>query len=171
MTDDEKTLAPDNGVPAQIGAMSDEAKMKETQRELLFGDLRSNMNVSQTKNIIQKNVPERWQSSVFHCIWFFSTTLPDVAQQLLQYVETNNIDGYMQLAYGSISEAIKLRLLKTYHINGTTATPGKQQIEDMIEDIQDKKELADSMKPYIRWSGPTVAVWLLPVDWIDINNI
>ena len=154
--------------------ISEADTMEKTQREVIFGVLRSNMDIHHARDIIQKNVPERQQDNVFHCIWFFSTTLPDVGEQLLKLVEQKDLEWYIDLAYKSIYAAIDVRMDKTYHDKWNTTTPWKQDIQEMIVDIQDKKSMVDTIKvqtwTYIRWNGPTVALWLLPTERIDIHE-
>lgn len=171
MREDEELLGLTPDVDKTLSA---EDKLKKTEREQLFGALRSNMDISHARDIVKRNIPEKWQSNVFHCIWFFSTTLPDVATQLLKYVEGQNEESYLDLAYDKIYEAIRIRLQKTYHEIWTTAAPWKHDIEAMIGNIQDKKHMIDIIRAqtwkYVRWNGPTVILWLLPTEWIDIHD-
>ena len=154
--------------------ISEEDNLKKTQRELMFGVLKSNMDIHHARDIIKKNIPEKHQDNVFHCIWFFSTTLPDVAEQLLNLVEQKDVEWYIDLAYKSIYPAIDVRIDKTHHDTWNAATPGKQNFQEMIVHIEDKKIIVDKMKTqtwvYIRWNGPTVALWLLPTERIDVHE-
>ncbi|MEI7563545.1 MAG: hypothetical protein WCJ39_08170 [bacterium] len=98
MKDGEKDLGINTILNPNTGEnLSDEEKLLKTQRELMFGVLRSSMDIHQVKDIIQKNVPEKRQENVLHCIGFFSTTLPDIAEQLLRCVEGKNLEKYVDL--------------------------------------------------------------------------
>jgi len=175
MSDNQEVGNSDNVLNLGLeGDISEEEKLLKTQKELLFGSLKANIDVNHVKDIIRRNIPEKRQGNVFHCIWFFSTTLPDVGEQLLKCVEENKLEEYIDLAYKNIYQAIDMRIDKTYHDKWNMNTPWKQDIKEMIIHIQDKKKMVDNIKAqtwaYIRWNGPTVALWLLPTQWIDIQE-
>jgi hypothetical protein len=49
--------------------------------------------------------------------------MPNIAKQLLKYVEQNDIKSFVELVYQNIYQAIDARLKTTYHDVGNAENP------------------------------------------------
>jgi hypothetical protein len=144
-------------------------QMIETRKENILNSV--NMDIVPIRDIIRKNIVDQYyQNRVFRCIWFFYTTMPNIAKQLLKYVEQNDIKSFVELVYQNIYQAIDARLKTTYHDVGNAENPWKEDIKRWIWFVDDaKNDISTDINWWSRLDTPPILVWALPTERMDIR--
>jgi hypothetical protein len=144
-----------------------EALKHDEQAMALFQSLHDE--VGAIKDLIKEKIPsQQHRSFVLTTIWFFATTKPEIARELVAHLQKWDIQQFTYLVYQHIFDALELRK-QHLKIEGVWSPNnlGKADIDDLIPKIRMLEKLVNPNK--ISWSTvPTVPTWLVPTDRIYI---
>jgi len=150
-----------NRVPAH------EVIKDDAEAMVLFQSLHAE--VDGIKNLIKEIIPtQQHRSFILTTIWFFATTNPKIAHELVAYLQKWDIEKFTYLVYQHIFDALELR---KQHLkiegHGSPGNPGKADIDDLKRKICMLQELVNPDN--ISWvTVPTVDRGLVPTERINI---
>lgn len=129
----------------------------------LFTSLHEDVN--NIKKLIQEKVPKN-QGFVLTTIWFFATVKPQIAHELISYIQSWEVEKFTYLVYQHIYDALEER---KNHLK--VDDPNRAQIDKAISGTRKLENMMLESKQISRSDIPSAPACLVPQDWINMSPL